>query len=169
MMQELEKYTSSKRSLQVWRMQPWFHTPGLLQGHEALARLLAELLSIGSPNGLKPGVADVVLKIDAQMSTGTKPPVAVIRHPRVRPTAVIQKYRMRKLRVTGCKSLPKQTRASESRTCRQAGLLLDSLCFVTHRGKKVKSTKKILGSELFNLGKKALVAKGKAMEHQYNL
>ena len=82
-LQELEKYTASKRSLQVWRMQPWFHPPSLLQGHETIARLLAELLSIGSPNGLKPGVADVVLKIDSQMSNGTKPPVAVIRHPRV--------------------------------------------------------------------------------------
>ena len=84
LLQDLEKYTSSKRSLQVWRMQPWFHPPVLLQGHEELARLLAELLSIGSPTGLKPGVADVVLKIETQISRGAKPPVAAIRHPRVR-------------------------------------------------------------------------------------
>ena len=75
-------------------MQPWFHPPSLLRGHEALARLLAELLSIGSPTGLKPGVAEVVLKIDAQMTTGAKPPVAVIRHPRVSHSAVICKQSM---------------------------------------------------------------------------
>lgn len=67
----------------MWRMQPWFHPRSLLQGHEELARLLAELLSIGSPAGLKPGVADVVLRIDAQIAAGTAAPVAAIRHPRV--------------------------------------------------------------------------------------
>ena len=66
-------------------MQPWFHPRSLLQRHEELAHLLAELLSIGSPAGLKPGVADVVLRIDAQIAAGTAAPVAAIRHPRVSP------------------------------------------------------------------------------------
>ena len=83
-MQELENYAASKKGVTVWRMQPWFCTANTLWGNEGFAHLVAELLSIGAATGLKPGVADLVVRLDALISEGRVPPIAILRHPRVR-------------------------------------------------------------------------------------
>lgn len=87
-LQELENYAASKKGPAVWRMQPWFQRPEVLRGNERFAQLLAELLSIGAVTGLKPGVTDLVVKLDALMLEGNVPPVAILRHPRVHTEAL---------------------------------------------------------------------------------
>lgn len=82
-MQELENYAASKKGPTVWRMQPWFCRSEMLAGNEQFAQLLAELLSIGAVTGLKPGVADLVVKLDQIIVEGNAPPVNMLRHPRV--------------------------------------------------------------------------------------
>jgi len=68
----------------VWRMQPLFFARAQLHGSEVAARTMAELLSVAAVTGLKPGVAALVQKLDAMCAGEKPPPVAIIRHPRVR-------------------------------------------------------------------------------------
>jgi hypothetical protein len=82
--QELEHDAATKKGPAVWRMQPLFYTPAQLHGNEAAAKTMAELLSIAAVTGLKPGMAALVMKLDAMYAGEEPPPVAIIRHPRVR-------------------------------------------------------------------------------------
>ena len=87
--QEVEHEAAVKKGPTVWRMQPLFFTRAQLHGSQAMeaARTMAELLSVGAVTGLKPGVAPLVQKLDAMCGGDDPPPVAIIRHPRVRPAS----------------------------------------------------------------------------------